>query len=101
MTKADIAEKLYESFSDLSKARCFEFVDTVFDTMKKTLASGEEMKIARFGKFELQDKRARNGRNPTTGEKLTISKRRIVAFKVSNTLREEMNTEPISQTPER
>lgn len=99
MTKADITEKLYESFTDLSKARCFEIVDTVFDTMKKTLASGEEMKIARFGKFELQDKRARNGRNPHTGKKLIISKRRIVSFKVSNTLRDEMNAHPLTQKP--
>ena len=100
MTKADIADKPHESFSDLPKAQCFEFVDTVFSTMKKTLASGEEVKISKFGKFELQDKRARNGRNPKTGEKLIISKRRIVAFKVSNALRDEMNAEPITQTPE-
>ena len=91
MIKADIAEMLYESFSDLSKAQCFDLVDTVFNIMKQTLASGEELKVTRFGKFELQDKRARRGRNPKTGDKLIISKRRIVSFKVSNTLRDEVN----------
>ena len=97
MTKAEIAEKLYDMFSDIPKKQCADLVDLVFDAIKKALASGEEVKISNFGKFGLQDKKARKGRNPQTGEKMIISKRRIVVFKGSPKLRDAVNEDPIPE----
>ena len=91
MTKADIVEKLSDSFGDLSKSTCYDYVDLVFDLIKQTLASGEDVKIARFGKFALRDKNERRGRNPKTGEEMTISRRRVVTFQVSPKLRDAVN----------
>ena len=91
MTKADIVDKLYDSFSDLPKSACSEYVDLVFELMKKTLADGQDVKIARFGKFSVRDKKDRKGRNPQTGEEIIISKRRVIAFSVSPTLRDAVN----------
>ena len=60
--------------------------------MKDALANGEDIKISKFGKFIVREKTERAGRNPQTGEQLTISARRVVTFKPSNILKEEINS---------
>jgi integration host factor subunit alpha len=91
MTKADIVDKLYDALKESPKSKCYEYVDLVFDMMKQTLAQGEEVKISRFGKFSVRNKKERQGRNPKTGEPVTISRRRVVTFQVSPMLREAVN----------
>ena len=51
---------------------------------------GEEVKLSGFGNFELLDKKARPGRNPKTGEDVTISARRVVTFRAGNKLRKKI-----------
>ena len=94
MTKADIADHLYENIGGFSKKQAMDYVDVVFDMVKNTLASGQEVKISRFGKFSLRDKKDRKGRNPQTGEEIVISKRRVVTFSVSAYLRDAVNLSP-------
>lgn len=91
MTKADIVEKIYEKIG-FSKKESAEFVDMVFDIMKDTLENGEKIKIAGFGNFVVKEKADRRGRNPQTGEEITISARRILAFKPSQVLKSSLNT---------
>jgi integration host factor subunit alpha len=59
--------------------------------MKKCLASGEELLISGFGKFNVKDKNARRGRNPQTGEELILEPRRVITFKPSGILRTKIN----------
>ena len=91
MTKADIAEKIHTT-TGLSKKDSINMLEAVFSIMKSTLEDGEKIKIAGFGNFEVKQKRDRTGRNPQTGEALTIGARRVLTFKPSNVLKAAINT---------
>ena len=82
MTKADILSEVYEKVG-LSKKEATDIVETVLDTIKDTLKSGETVKIAGFGNFVIRDKGSRKGRNPKTGENIEITPRKVVTFKPS------------------
>ena len=90
MTKADIIEAVYETIG-FSKKEASDVVELVFDTMKDTLAAGEKIKISGFGNFVVRGKRARVGRNPQTGDVITISERRVLTFKPSQVLKDSLN----------
>lgn len=68
-----------------------EIVDTVFSVMKETMIAGEPVKLVQFGTLHVLDKSPRRGRNPRTGEELLISRRRMVSFRPSKSLRERIN----------
>jgi len=90
MTKADIVETIYEKVG-LSKRESARIVDMIFDIIKGKLENGENVKISGFGSFTVRDKKARRGRNPQTGEEITIAARRVLSFKPSNVLRKHIN----------
>ena len=90
MTKADMVELVYEQIG-VSKREAARIVETIFDIIKETLERGDNVKISGFGSFNLQHKKPRRGRNPQTGEEITISARRVLSFKSSNVLREQLN----------
>lgn len=90
MTKADIVEKIYEKVG-FSKKESAELVELVFDIVKSTLEHGDKIKIAGFGNFVVKEKADRRGRNPQTGEEITISARRILTFKPSQVLKASIN----------
>ncbi|WP_129128244.1 integration host factor subunit alpha [Geomonas oryzae] len=93
MTKADIVEKIYEKVG-FSKKESAELVETVFDLIKSTLEEGDKIKIAGFGNFVVKEKSDRRGRNPQTGEEITIVARKILTFKPSQVLKSAINTQP-------
>lgn len=90
MTKADIVEKIYDKIG-FSKKESAELVDKVFDIIKETLEDGEKIKIAGFGNFVVKEKADRRGRNPQTGEEITITARKILTFKPSQVLKTTLN----------
>ena len=83
MTKADLADKVYEKVG-LPKKEAIGVVDALFETIKTVLSEGESIKIAGFGTFLVRKKRARRGRNPRTGSEIQIEQRTIVTFKPSS-----------------
>ncbi len=89
-TKADLTEAVY-LLGGLTKRESAKIVEMVFDTMKDNLEDGAKIKISGFGNFEVRDKAARPGRNPQTGQELTISARRILRFKASQKLKAKLN----------
>ncbi len=91
MTKADIVENVYEALGVYSKKEAAEIVEIVFETIKETLADGEKLKISGFGNFVVRPKQERIGRNPKTGDKITISARRVLTFKPSQVLKNALN----------
>ena len=91
MTKADIVENIYEKVG-FSKKDSAELVELVFDIIKGTLETGDKIKIAGFGNFVVKSKADRRGRNPQTGEEITITARRILTFKPSQVLKASLNS---------
>lgn len=91
MTKADIVEKIHEKIG-FSKKESAELVELVFEVIKDTLESGEKLKIAGFGNFNVKQKTDRKGRNPQTGEEITIKARKILTFKPSIILKQAINS---------
>jgi len=92
ITKADLVEMLHDRIG-FSKKEARELVETSLDEVRASLASGEEVKLSGFGKFELRDKPPRPGRNPKTGEEVTITARRVVNFRPSQVLKSRVNGE--------
>lgn len=90
MTKADIAEKIHTT-TGLSKKDSAVMMESVFAIMKESLEAGETIKISGFGSFVVKQKEARRGRNPQTGEAITIEARKVLSFKPSNLLRDAVN----------
>ena len=90
MTKAELTELVYAN-SGFAKKEAAGVVDAVFKIMKDALISGDNLKISGFGGFALKEKADRKGRNPQSGETITIAKRRVVTFKPSTTLRQRFN----------
>ena len=91
MTKDDIVNALTEELKGLPKKEAASIVELIFQTIKSTLESGEEVKLSGFGNFSTKSKRERTGRNPQTGEPLTISARTVVKFKPSDVLKKKIN----------
>ena len=90
MTKADIVEKIHTT-TGLSKKDSGEMLESVFAIMKESLEAGESIKVSGFGNFEVKQKDARRGRNPQTGETITIEARKVLTFKPSTLLRQAVN----------
>ncbi len=94
MTKADIVEQVYEKIG-FSKKEASELVELVFDELKNSLIRGDKVKISGFGNFVVREKKPRVGRNPQTGEQMTISARRVLTFRTSQVLKSMLKGEPI------
>lgn len=92
-TKSDLADSVYDSVGGFSKRECTDLVDSFFEVMKDTLATGEKIKLSGFGNFEVRYKKPRLGRNPLTGEEIMISARHVVTFKASPVLKDFVNSE--------
>ena len=90
LTKAHIVEALFAK-NVFTKTQSAQIIDTLFELIKKSLQNGEDVLISGFGKFSVQEKQARVGRNPKTGELLKLPSRRVVTFKCSGVLRAGMN----------
>lgn len=90
MTKIDIIQDVYEKLG-IPKKDSAKIVESVFELMKDSLAKGEKIKISGFGNFLVKEKKSRRGRNPQTGEEISISARRVLTFKSSQVLRRALN----------
>jgi len=89
-TKASIVDEICEKIG-LPKKESTDIVELLFESMKKTLAEGDSLKISGFGTFLVRSKKSRLGRNPQTGEAMEISARRVISFKPSQVLRDTLN----------
>ncbi len=91
MTKADIVESVYERMGGYSRKEAADVVEAVLDVMKDALVKEGEVKISSFGSFSVRAKRQRTGRNPKTGKPIQITARKVLTFKPSQVLREDIN----------
>jgi integration host factor subunit alpha len=91
MTKADIARQIQNQVG-ISEYDAETLFERILDLLKAALKNGEEITITGFGKFRVRSKNVRVGRNPRTGEAITIPARRVVTFHASPLLKEYVNT---------
>ncbi len=90
LTKAYIIDRIYNN-TDLNKPQATRAVETFLESIKKTLESGEDVLISGFGKFCVNEKKERKGRNPATGDDLMLPPRKVITFKCSTGLRKKLN----------
>ena len=90
LTKDDLIQTLYDQ-SGFSKQKARTTIETVFELVKKALESGDDVLVSGFGKFIVREKAARRGRNPATGEDLTLDPRRVITFKCSGVMRDRID----------
>ena len=99
ITRKELAEAV-EREVGLSRTESRQLVDDVLATIVEALEDGEDVKLSRFGVFDLKDKAERPGRNPRTGETATITPRRVVTFRPSNTMKARVNGEVVADDDE-
>lgn len=91
LTRKELTETLANQLG-YSQSSCALIVDSFLDNMKQSMVDGKSIKLVHFGTFTVRNKSPRRGRNPRTGETITIKKRQAVSFRPSKKLREQVNT---------
>ena len=90
LVKADIIDQVYEKVG-FTRQEAAKAVEILFDVIKSELSNGNNVRISRFASFVLREKRARNARNPKTGEMIRIRPRTVLTFKPSRQLLDSTN----------
>lgn len=90
LTKQTIIDKISDK-NNQTPSQAKDSLESLLEIMKETLASGEDIMISGFGKFQVNEKAARKGRNPATEKEMMLKKRRVVVFKCSGGLRDRVN----------
>jgi len=92
MNKTELIAKVAEK-SGFTKKDTETVVEAVLDVIQEALANGEAVQLVGFGTFEVRERAARIGRNPQTGEKITIPAGKVPAFKPGKRLRSAVTQE--------
>lgn len=92
ITKSQVVELVIERIG-FTKNKSVDVVEQLLEIIKKSLESGDDVLISNFGKFHVADKGKRKGRNPATGQAITLPARRVITFKASQNLRDKINGE--------
>jgi len=90
ITKATLANTLFDQLG-LNKREAKEFVELFFEQIRQALEIGESVKLSGFGGFTIREKNSRPGRNPKTGEEVAVSARRVVTYRASQKVREQIS----------
>lgn len=90
MKKVELVEAVAEE-TGLTKADATKAIDATFNAIANALANGDKVPIVGFGTFDVSERAAREGRNPRTGEPVTIAARKAVTFKAGSALKDAVN----------
>ena len=90
MTKADLVEKIAEQVS-LSKKESEMVVNTVFQSIIDALTKGDKVELRGFGSFRTRQRNSRTGRNPKTGDKVSVPTKSVPFFKPGKQLKKLVN----------
>ena len=94
MTKRDLIDEIVRLYPTYSRRDAEVIVNAVFDSMTDALRHGERIEIRGFGSFVVKQRRAREGRNPKTGELVAVAAKRVPFFKVGKELKQRVDREP-------
>ena len=90
LTKAAITE-IISTKNNLSIPEARKTIEALLEIIKATLVSGEDIMVSGFGKFQVNEKQQRRGRNPANGKEMMLDGRRVVTFKCSGDLKGRIN----------
>ena len=93
MTKADLVDEVCR-VTELSRKDSEVIVETIFESIIKALKSGDKLEVRGFGSFRIRERKPRQGRNPKTGENVSVPEKKVPYFKPSNELKDLINTVP-------
>ena len=99
MTKQQLIEKVAAK-TELGKAAAAVAVDSVLDLIAEALQANERVDLRGFGSFIVKERKERQGRNPRTGETITIAAKRDASFKPGKELTEKLARGETAPTPE-
>lgn len=87
MTKPELVKAIAEK-TEMTQKDTANLLNTTIDIITEELVKGEEVNIVGFGKFSVKTRAAREGRNPSTGEKIQIAETKAPVFKFGKTVKE-------------
>lgn len=90
LTRADLAEAVVQKVG-LPRNESQELVELVLSEIASSLARGDSVKLSSFGSFGIRQKGQRIGRNPKTGQEVSITPRKVLVFRPSNIMKERIN----------
>lgn len=88
MTKAELIDKISEKKPGLTRKQVEVVVNSVLDSIKDALAKEDKVEIRGFGSFRIRFRRAKEGRNPKTGETVSVPPKKVPFFKAGKEMRE-------------
>ena len=91
MVKSELIESLAER-SDITLAKAEEIVDLFFDSVSETLCRGDRVEIRGFGAFTVREYKAYEGRNPKTGDKITVPPKCLPFWKTGQELKQRVDS---------
>lgn len=89
-TRADLTDAVHRQLG-ISRNESATFVERILDEVSQALERGETVKVSSFGTFSVRAKKLRMGRNPKTGEEVPITPRRVITFRASHVLKDQIN----------
>lgn len=91
MTKSELIEAVSSKVATFTRKDVEIIIDTLFQSMSDNLASGGKVEIRGFGSFKIKDRNGRQGRNPKSGETISVKPKRVPFFKAGKEIRERIN----------
>jgi len=90
MNKSELVDSIAEK-SGLNKSQAGEALNAMMESIGEALEAGDTISLVGFGTFTVKDRKARTGRNPKTGEELSIPASKVPSFKAGKNLKERLN----------
>lgn len=90
LTRADLTDAIHNALG-ISRNESADYIERILEELTGALERGETVKISSFGTFAVRQKKLRMGRNPKTGEEVPIKPRRVVTFRASHVLKDQIN----------
>ncbi|MFN3958957.1 MAG: integration host factor subunit alpha [Parvularculaceae bacterium] len=90
LTRADLTDAVHSALG-ISRNESSDYIERILEELTAALERGETVKISSFGTFSVRQKKLRMGRNPKTGEEVPINPRRVVTFRASHVLKDQIN----------
>jgi len=97
MIKSELVGRLAERYPHLYHRDVERIVSTVLDEISGALANGDRVELRGFGAFSVKLRPARQGRNPRTGEAVSVDEKRVPFFRTGKELRERLNNGDASE----
>ena len=98
MTKRELIDEVMKVYTRFSRRDAEVMVNAVFESMTEALSRDERIEIRGFGSFVVKHRQAREGRNPKTGELVSVAAKRLPFFKVGKELKLRVDGRPVPDT---